>query len=358
MSNVFKADLLAEKLDDSTAFLVTSDVNRQYLTGFSSSDGAVLITARRNYFFIDFRYIDNARKGTYSNFEVVLMTNLKRQLRDALNAHGIHKLIVESQSMTLFQYEKYREELFPVQVSADNLLSDALSAMRIIKSADEIKNIISAQRIAERAFDILITKIKVGQTEKQVAAMLNFLMLENGAEDISFPTIVASGANSASPHAVPTDKPLRENEFILFDFGAVVNGYHSDMTRTIVMGKADDTMKEVYTAVKSANLDAIKAAKAGITAKLLDNVARSTLSAWGYGDYFGHSLGHGVGLEIHEAPSVSPTGAVTLKQGMVITIEPGVYLSGKFGVRIEDMVVITEHGCENLTNSPKNIIVI
>lgn len=358
MRDLSKVEILTQELNDGCAFLVNSPVNRKYLTGFSSSEGAVLVTPERCYFFVDSRYIDNARETITEGFEVVLLTDFKTQILNALRIHSIKKVTIENAFVTISTFEKYREILFPVEVSGENKLSETLSSMRIIKTADEIKNIIEAQAIAERSFDTLIHKIRAGQTEKQVAAMLNFLMLENGAEDISFPTIVASGANSASPHAVPTNKKIVENEFILFDFGAVINGYHSDMTRTIVMGKADEKMKEVYTAVSSANTDAIKAARAGITAKLLDNVARSTIVAWGYGDNFGHGLGHGVGLEIHEAPSVSPKGAITLKEGMVITIEPGVYLTGKFGVRIEDMIVITEDGCRNLTNTPKSLIVI
>lgn len=358
MRDLSKVEILSQELSDGCAFLVTSPVNRQYLTGFNSSEGAVLVTLERCYFFVDSRYIDKARQAVTEGFEVVLLKDFRIQILDALRIHAIRKVIVENAFMTLSTFEKYHEIFHPVKISDESLLSETLSSMRIIKTADEIKNIIDAQAIAERSFDTLIHKIRVGQTEKQIAAMLNFLMLENGADDISFTTIVASGVNSASPHAVPTDKKIVENEFILFDFGAVINGYHSDMTRTIVMGEANDLMKEVYTAVSSANIDAIKAARAGITAKLLDNVARSTLGAWGYGDNFGHGLGHGVGLEIHEAPSVSPKGAITLKEGMVITIEPGVYLTGKFGVRIEDMIVITHEGCHNLTNTPKSLIVI
>jgi Xaa-Pro aminopeptidase len=182
-------------------------------------------------------------------------------------------------------------------------------------------------------------------------------MLELGADSPAFDTIAASGKNSACPHATPTDKPLEYGDFLILDFGAVVDGYHSDMTRTLVMGKPTDSMKRVYDAVWSANTDALRAVRAGITGKLLDSVARSTLEAWGYNDYFKHGLGHGVGLEVHESPtlSVKAESSPTLREHMVVTIEPGVYIPGKFGVRIEDMVVVTKSGCVNLTKTPKTL---
>ncbi|MDE7234650.1 MAG: aminopeptidase P family protein, partial [Ruminiclostridium sp.] len=252
----------------------------------------------------------------------------------------------------------YKKLFNALTVDSSPWLSMLLERMRMIKSDEEIAKIEAAQRIAEAAFSKLITSIRVGMTEKQVASVLDFYMRDLGADAISFDTIAASGVNSACPHAVPTDKPLQNGEFLTLDFGAVVDGYHSDMTRTVVIGKPDEEMKNVYNAVWGANTDALKAVRADITGKLLENVARSTLDAWGYEKYFTHGLGHGVGLEIHEAPAVSVRSPFPLHEGMVITIEPGVYIPHKYGVRIEDMVVVTTNGCLNLTKTPKTLIYI
>lgn len=195
-------------------------------------------------------------------------------------------------------------------------------------------------------------------TEKQIAALLEYIMLDLGSDGVSFATIAASGVNSACPHAVPTTKPVQDGDFLTLDFGATYKGYHSDMTRTVVFGKPTDEMKNIYNAVWGANTDAIKAVKADISCKLVDNVARSTLDAWGYEEYFTHGLGHGVGLEIHEAPNVSYRSGTTLKEGMIITIEPGVYIPGKYGVRTEDMCLVTKDGCRILTETPKTLIYI
>lgn len=335
--------------------LITSDVNRRYFTGFKSSAGVVLITKEKSYLLIDFRYFEKAEQQV-KECTVVLLTDLKTQLTELLLKHNITLLSVESESMTLDRFASYSDKFHHVEFDSSDWLSRRISAMRIIKDAEELNNIRAAQAIAEKAFNKLLNNIRAGVTEKQAAALLNYFMMDFGADDLSFETIAASGVNSASPHAVPTDKQLAEGDFVTFDFGAVVNSYHSDMTRTIVVGKPTEQMKEVYNAVLMANLDALKAAKPNISAKLLDSVARGTLEAWGYEKYFGHGLGHGVGLEIHEAPTVSSRGEMTLREGMVITIEPGVYLPHNFGVRIEDMIVLTENGYENLTKATKSLI--
>ncbi len=349
--------LSARLYSDQEAALITSDENRLYFTGFSSSAGVVLVMKSRAVLLIDFRYFEKAKQFCH-DAEVVLMENMREQLSKLISDNGITHLLIESDTMTLRQYNAYKEQLFGVQLDDTGKLSDMISAMRIIKSDEEIQCISAAQAIAERAFTKLINSLKAGISEKKTAAMLNYFMMDFGADDLSFATIAASGVNSASPHAVPTEKKLVNGEFLTLDFGAVVNGYHSDMTRTVVIGRPTDKMKEVYAAVYSANTDAIKAVKAGISAKLLDNIARSTLSAWGYEEYFGHALGHGVGLEIHEAPSVSKNSGTTLKNGMIITIEPGVYIPNEFGVRIEDMLVVRENGCENLARLSKALITV
>ena len=183
-------------------------------------------------------------------------------------------------------------------------------------------------------------------------------MQKHGSEKVSFDTILLTGTHTSMPHGTPSDRKVQAGDFVLFDFGATYKGYHSDMTRTIAIGKVTDDMKKMYDAVLFANLDAMKAIRADISGKVADSVARSTLDAWGFGKYFGHGLGHGVGLEIHEAPSASPSSQYTLKEGMILTVEPGAYISGKYGVRTEDMVVVTNDGCRNLTNTTKDLIII
>ncbi|MBQ8614182.1 MAG: aminopeptidase P family protein [Ruminiclostridium sp.] len=349
--------IAAELKDETHAALITGDISRRYVSGFSSSAGMVFVTKNKSYLIIDGRYFEKAEQQA-KGCEVLLLTDLRKQLYAIIEEHGIEVVSIESKTVTVSELEDYKKLFNTLTVDASSWLSVTIERMRIIKSEEEILKIEAAQRIAEAAFSKLITSIRVGMTEKQVASVLNFYMMDLGADGISFDTIAASGVNSACPHAVPTDKPLQNGEFLTLDFGAVVDGYHSDMTRTVVIGKPDDEMKNMYNAVWGANTDALKAVRADITGKLLDNVARSTLDAWGYEKYFTHGLGHGVGLEIHESPNVSPKSPFTLREGMVITIEPGAYIPHKCGVRIEDMVVVTSDGCLNLTKTPKTLIYI
>ena len=354
MTNIEK--LLAKLIDEHHGALITSDVSRRYLCGFQSSAGVILITREQSYLIIDSRYFDKARERV-TDCTVILMDNIKEQLTDLLIKHGIRRISVESERMTLSELEDYKEKLHFAEFDTSSMLSDALNALRVIKTPDEVEKIKAAQRIAERAYERLIENIRVGMTEKQVAAMLNYYMMGFGADGLSFDTIAASGVNSASPHAVPTDKPLQKGEFLTLDFGALLDGYHSDMTRTLCVGRPSKKMEEVYNSVLQANLDAIDAVRPDISGKVVDSVARSTLNAFGgYEQYFGHGLGHGVGLEIHEAPTMSRRSTSMLRAGMIVTVEPGVYISGEFGVRIEDMVLVTENGCENLTNTSKRMI--
>jgi len=349
-------------LDSNHAAMITSQVNRRYITGFKSSYGVVVITKDRNYFLTDPRYYEKAVE-VVSTCKVVEVDDLKdkgleEQLKYIFIKHQIETVSVENQSLTLSMLEKYKKMLPQIEFDTSARLSDTITKKRAVKSQEELEKIVGAQRIAERAFAKLTTKLKVGMTEKQIAAILNYYMLELGADGPAFDIIAASGKNSAIPHATPTDKPLEQGDFLIIDFGAVVDGYHSDMTRTLVIGKPSDSMKRVYDAVKSANEDAMRAVRADITGKLLDNVARATFEAWGYAEYFKHSLGHGVGLEVHEKPtlSIKSQNHSTLKENMVVTIEPGLYIPGKFGVRIEDMVVVTKKECINLTKTTKTLI--
>lgn len=341
------------------AALVTSGVSKRYLTDFGSEDGTMLITKAGAYFIIDARYFEHTEQQVTDPLcKVLLQKELYDQIGGILAEQKIQTVYIEDEKMTVAALSALKRRFSGVSFDSSNRFSDFMRQMRIIKTDQEIAYITKAQRIAEAAFTKLLSSMRAGQSEKQIAAMLEFFMMDMGSDGVSFETIAASGVNSACPHAVPTDKPVQDGDFLTLDFGATYKGYHSDMTRTVVFGKPTDEMKNIYNAVWGANTDAIKAVRADISCKLVDNVARSTLDAWGYEEYFTHGLGHGVGLEIHEAPTVGSRSGTTLHEGMIITIEPGVYIPGKYGVRIEDMCVVTKDGCKIITETPKTLIYI
>ena len=250
--------IAAELKDPSHAALLTSEISRKYATGFHSSAGIVMVTKDKSYFIVDGRYFEKAEQQA-KGCEVILLSDLRKQVYAIIEEHGIEVVSVESKTVTVSELEDYKQLFNALTVDSSSWLSSTLERMRIIKSEEEIEKIEAAQRIAEAAFSKLITSIRVGMTEKQVAAVLEFYMKDLGADGISFDTIAASGVNSACPHAVPTDKPLQNGEFLTLDFGATVDGYHSDMTRTVVIGKPDEEMKNIYNAVWGAQTDAIKA---------------------------------------------------------------------------------------------------
>lgn len=337
--------------------LITSDINRRYFTGMKSSAGVVLAFPEKAYLLIDFRYIEKARE-TVKDAEVIELKKLGAQLSELINNHGAKSIGIESETMTVKELGAYTHFFPSLMIDSSDALSNAISAMRMIKDADEIACIKKAQEIAEKSLEQLMDMIKPGVTEREIALELDHLMYLNGAEDLSFETIVLSGANTSMPHGVPSDKKIRSGEFVLMDFGAVWNGYHSDMTRTVCVGEPTDEMRKVYDIVLRAQEAGINAAKAGITGNELDAAARDIIVEEGYGECFGHSLGHGVGMEIHEKPNASPNYKLHLEKGCVVTVEPGIYIAGRFGVRIEDFVILTENGCENMTKCAKNLIIL
>lgn len=346
---------LFEGYNGADCAVITSDVNRRYFTGMKSSAGTVVAFPDKAYLLIDFRYIEKART-TVMDAEVIEQKRLYPQINELLERHGAKSFAIESETMTVRELNTYRLFFPKMTIDDSDALSNAISAMRSVKDADELECIRKAQKIAEDALKELLPQIRPGATERGLALKLNRLMFEKGAEDLSFETIVLSGTNTSMPHGVPSDKVIENGEFVLMDFGAVWNGYHSDMTRTVCVGEPSDEMRKVYDIVLEAQLAGIEAAKAGIMGCELDKVSRDIIEAAGYGECFGHSLGHGVGLEIHERPNASPNYRIALSEGAVVTVEPGIYIAGKFGVRIEDFVVLNNEGCENLTNFEKNLI--
>lgn len=352
-----RVESLCGKLKDiADCALVTSDVSRRYLTDMKSSAGTLLVFPEKAYLIIDFRYIEKAR-SCVTSCEVVLESSLIEQINELLTKHNAKTVAVESDSITLSAFLNLKNKL-SAEVMQSEKLSEALSQMRMIKSEREVQSIIKAQRIAEKALEETLNFIKPGVTEREIALHLDFEMQKRGSEGVSFETIALSGVNTSMPHGVPSDKTVSNGEFVLMDFGAVCDGYHSDMTRTVAVGKVSEKAENIYNTVLAAQLAAIDKAKADITGKELDGIARQIINDAGYKDCFGHSLGHGVGLVIHELPNASPRYEKALPEGCIVTVEPGIYVPGELGVRIEDMVLLTKEGCNNLTSSPKQLIVL
>ena len=347
--------LFAQLPEGVSCAMITSDINRRYFTGMKSSDGTVLIFKDKAYLIIDFRYIEKARAAVTSA-EVIEQKKLYPQIAELLKKHGAENMAIESQTMTVSQLNRVRSFFKDIEIIDTDVLSNGINDLRMVKSADELECIKKAQEIAETALAEVLELIKPGITEREIALELNHRMFLNGAEDLSFETIALSGPNTSMPHGVPSDRKVQEGEFVLMDFGAVYNGYHSDMTRTVCVGEPSEEMKRVYSIVLEAQNAGISAARPGISGQELDRIARDIITDAGYGSCFGHSLGHGVGLEIHERPNASPNYKLPLNEGAVVTVEPGIYIAGKFGVRIEDFVILNENGCENLTKFAKNLI--
>lgn len=348
---------LQENLNDNEAFWITSDSNRFYLTGFNSSAGSVLITRSSAVFFIDFRYFEKA-KCTVDSCEVVLYDKGDKGIYEYCKQQNISEIFIEASQISLTRH-KYLSELFEdIDISKENKLDIKLSEMRAVKSKAELEYIKQAQNLTEQTLDYILPRISVGRTEREVMLDMEFFMRGLGADGVSFDFIVVSGKNSSLPHGVPTDKKIEKGDFVTMDFGAVVNGYCSDMTRTVAVGNITDEQKLVYDTTLKAQLSAIDAIKAGAVCGDIDKIARDIIYDAGYKGCFGHALGHSVGIDVHESPNLSPNNKAILEVGNVVTVEPGIYLENKFGVRIEDMVYVTENGCINLTNSDKNLIIL
>ncbi len=339
------------------AALIISPENRFYFTGFESSDGYLIVTAEKSVFVTDGRYIEAAQKSV-KNSEVVLQEKNAEQITKLFDSLGVKSVAVETQKMTLKEYTGLVRLLDGIEIVADGELDEAITDIRSVKEPWEVERIVLAQRIAEEAFSHILSFIKEGVTEKQIALELDYYMLTHGADALSFETIAVSGKNSSKPHGVPTEKAVEKGDFITMDFGAVVKGYHSDMTRTVALGCVSDEQQDVYNTVLQAQLSAMESVKSNVKCFEVDSAARDVIAANGYAQYFTHSTGHGVGVEIHEFPSLAPSCKSVLKAGNIITDEPGIYIPEKFGVRIEDMLFVTENGCENLTRVPKELIIL
>ena len=274
---------------------------------------------------------------------------------EVLEKHNIQRLGFEEQYATVGEYNTWKEKLKCKElVPATQLLTD----LRAVKDEEEIKTLIAAQRIAEKALQEVLEFIKPGRTEKEISAFLQYRMLCNGADRMSFEPIVVSGVNSSMPHGVPSGKPVEDGDFITMDFGCVYRGYCSDMTRTVALGHVTEEMERVYNTVLAAQTAGIAAARAGVTGKTVHEAAAKVIADAGYGDYFGHGFGHSLGVEIHESPNAAPSNDKPLPAGAVISAEPGIYIPGKFGVRIEDVIIVGEDGARDIMEAPKELLVL
>lgn len=338
---------------------ITNQKNIGYLCGFFNSEGVMLVTTEKTFLFVDFRYIEAAKNKSHC-CEVICFNKLGADLIKILKENFVNKLYFEASDITVARFNSFKSlfEKNKIECDSSSTLDKAISNLRIIKDESEIKKIQKAQQITEKAYNEVLNFVKVGVSEKEIAARLEFLMKMNGAEDISFDLITITGKKTSLPHGVPSDDIVKAGDFFTFDIGAVFEGYHSDTTRTVAISYATDEMQEIYSIVLKAQLAALEKIRSGVLCSEVDKTARDIIENAGYGKYFGHSTGHGVGLDIHEAPNVSPKSEMVLEKGMIITDEPGIYLQEKFGVRIEDMVCVTEKGCKNFVSLPKELIIL
>lgn len=339
------------------AILLTSEVNRHYAAGYNISEAVAIITSDAARYMTDSRYIEAAENNLKGLFEVQMTGNgktVRSLLQQAIADFGIKKLGYEENVMTVSEFHGYQQALDAEFVGCQSIFGK----LRAVKSPEEIAIMKRAQEVTDQAFADILNVIRPGMTELELTAELVYRLMKFGGEKMSFDPIVVSGPNSSMPHGVPGSRRLQAGDFITMDFGVKVDGYCSDMTRTVALGHATDEMRTVYETVLRAQAAGIAATRAGMTGCDIDGAARKVIADAGYGAYFGHSYGHSLGLEIHEAPNCSPVNKEPMPAGAVCSAEPGIYLPGKFGVRIEDVVVIREDGCEDITHSPKELIVL
>ena len=354
MKNLEKyLSLLGEEAD---GLLLTSRYSRFYGTEYDIAEGVAIVTKAGCRYFTDSRYIESAQNGI-QDFEVLQIDRqnpYSKRINEAIADFGVETLGYEEDYLTVSELLYYEKSLEAKLVP----MNRKINGFRSVKEPWELELMRKAQQITDKAFSEVLTKIKVGMTEKEVQTELIYCLYKNGADNLAFDPIVVSGPKTSMPHGVAGQRVIQEGDFITMDFGALYGSYCADMTRTVAVGYATDEMKEVYETVLKAQKAAIAATKAGMKGKDVDAVARKIIADAGYGDYFGHGYGHCLGMEVHEAPNCSPSGETVMEVNMISSAEPGIYLPGKFGVRIEDVVIFTEDGCENITASPKNLIIL
>ncbi|WP_151734331.1 M24 family metallopeptidase [Paenibacillus tengchongensis] len=337
------------------AMLITSGINRRYLSGFTGSSGYVLVTGDESYLLTDFRYMTQAPQQAKGLKVVEHAAKFIDSVRELLPVSSNLRIGFEQDDVTFSAYTAYAEALQPAVLVP---VSKAVENIRMFKDEEELAVMQRAADLADKTFRHILNVVKPGMTERDVDLEMEFFMRSHGATASSFDTIVASGERSAMPHGVASDRVIQGNELITFDFGALLDGYCSDLTRTIAVGTPDPKLKEIYDIVLEAQLHALANIKPGMTGRECDALTRDIITRYGYGEYFGHSTGHGLGMEVHEWPRLSKLSDDVMKPGMVVTVEPGIYLAGLGGVRIEDDIVITETGIQLLTHSSKDYLIL
>ncbi len=354
MKNYEKA-LQVVKEKNLDAILVSDGFNMRYISGFTGATGYLLVSENKRRLLTDSRYTVAATEQA-PDFETVTITvehDYIYEINRFIAEENIKTLGFEADNFTYSEYLRFKEKL---NVTDFVPIKNELSLLRIKKSEDELKNLRMAEHIGDIAFNEILSFIKPGMTELEVAAKLEYVMKTNGAEKLSFETIVAAGVNGSKPHAEPGNYKIQSGDLVTMDFGCMYNGYCSDMTRTICVGHANEKQREIYDIVLKAQLAVLDNLKPGHKGKYYDKIARDIITDAGYGDCFGHGLGHSVGLEIHEEPRFSTREERIIEPGTIITVEPGIYVPDFGGVRIEDMVLVTENGYENFAFSPKQLI--
>ncbi|MFJ6411574.1 Xaa-Pro dipeptidase [Terribacillus saccharophilus] len=351
MEKIEKLRALMEKkkLD---AFIVTSAQNRRYISGFTGSAGLLIITKSKQLFITDFRYMEQATEQA-PDFEIIEhKQSIIQEAAAQLLKEGAQQAGFEHEDVTFALYQQFQNAVHADLIPASGLIEE----LRLIKSEAELAIMKTAAEIADAAYTHILTFVKPGMKEIEVSNELEFFMRKQGATQSSFDTIVASGYRSALPHGVASDKEIQKGELVTLDYGALYNGYCSDITRTFAVGEISDKLREIYDIVLEANLRGVAGVKPGITGKEADALTRDYINEKGYGQYFGHSTGHGLGMDVHESPALSFRSDTVLKPGMVVTVEPGIYIPEVGGCRIEDDLVLTADGSERLTFSTKDLI--
>ncbi|SDH50698.1 Xaa-Pro aminopeptidase [Alteribacillus persepolensis] len=343
------------KKNDVEAIFIQSAANRRYLSGFTGTAGSLLVTGANAYFITDFRYIQQAKEQC-PDYEIVEQTSTAyKNLAELIKKHDIASLAFEKEHVSYASFEALQHYCQGINLKpTDGIVEE----IRMTKDDNELAVLQEAADVADSAFSHITHFIKPGMKETEVRDELEFFMRKQGADASSFDIIVASGYRSALPHGVASEKVIEKGELVTLDFGAYYKGYCSDITRTVAVGSPSEELKAIYNTVYEAQLKAVSEIKAGMTGKEADTVAREYIKENGYGGYFGHGLGHGLGMEVHEGPRLSPKGERTLEPGMVVTVEPGIYVPELGGTRIEDDIVITKDGNKRLTKSPKELMVI
>jgi Xaa-Pro aminopeptidase len=354
-----RADRLEAELDGAGVglLLVAEPHNVRYLTGYSGSNGLALVGPRTRVFVTDFRYVEQAAEEVGPSFERVRAPqDLVESIAGLLPGEGPVRLGFDDAHTSVSEHRRLGELLGDrVELVAAGGLVERL---RRVKDADEVAKIAAATKIADEACELLLGNGLAGRTERELALALEFEMRERGADAASFDSIVAAGGHGALPHAQPRDVAVKRGDMVVIDWGALLDGYHSDCTRTVAVGAVADDAREAYGLVLAAQLAGLDAVRAGAHGQAVDAVARDLITAGGHGEHYGHGLGHGVGLDIHEAPRLSQRSSDTLASGNIVSVEPGVYLPGRFGIRIEDLVLVTDGGCDLLTGISKELRVV